>query len=241
MTSYLVGTQKTNIVLITHQPQRRKLGTIKYIFGTEHEVSVVHQEWLSKPAKARGRPRIILDGLTEEQATHSLASLWTLTNNTNKAVTNERQERLQELRQREEDKEEQRNQALQDEEEAACLEERKKISINAVKDPKVSPVTKDEHLTWEEFNEAAAHIINYMRAHDWPVEQVSMFIQYWWHLAISTGQTWSLEEINQDLLLEAHKELFNEQCEKQTVMAIQVQQFREVSGPGSRLRGEEMS
>ncbi|KAG1868727.1 hypothetical protein C8R48DRAFT_598185 [Suillus tomentosus] len=126
------------------------------------------------------------------------------------------------------------------------------VPVDAVKDPKAAPVTRDEHLTWEEFNEAAARIINYMRIHDWPAEQVDMHIQFWsalqqhhwrhvsdhlkqralllyqlqqcrrWHLSIGTGQTWSLEEINQDLLLEVHEELFNEQRDKQTTLAIQV-------------------
>lgn len=126
------------------------------------------------------------------------------------------------------------------------------VPADAVKDPKASPVMKDENLKWEEFNKAAAHIINYMRTHNWPVEQVNMLIQFWsalqqhrwrhasdllkqhalllyqlqqrcrWHLSIGTGLTWSLKEINQDLLLEAWEELFNEQREKQTVVAIQV-------------------
>jgi hypothetical protein len=44
------------------------------------------------------------------------------------------------------------------------------VPADIVKDPKAVPVTSNENLTWEEFNEAAAHIINYMRIHDWPTK-----------------------------------------------------------------------
>jgi hypothetical protein len=39
---------------------------------------------------------------------------------------------------------------------------------------------------------------------------------------IRTTHGWSLEEINQDLLLEARENLFNEQCNQQMVAAIKV-------------------
>ncbi|KAG2742869.1 hypothetical protein P692DRAFT_20750409, partial [Suillus brevipes Sb2] len=114
------------------------------------------------------------------------------------------------------------------------------VPAAAVKDPKAAPVTKDEHLTWEEFNEAAPRIVTFMRMHDWPEDRVNMHIQFWtaiqahrwrhstdllqqkalllyqsqqrrrWHLTIGTAQGWSLEEINQDLLFEAREKLFNE-------------------------------
>ncbi|KAG1726644.1 uncharacterized protein EDB91DRAFT_1086727 [Suillus paluster] len=98
------------------------------------------------------------------------------------------------------------------------------VPAAAVKDPKAPPVTKDEHLTWEEFNEAAPRIIVFMKMHDWPDDRVNMHIQFWttiqghrwrhsldllqqkalllyqsqqrrcWHLTIGTMQGWSLEE-----------------------------------------------
>ncbi|KAG1880939.1 hypothetical protein F4604DRAFT_1922565 [Suillus subluteus] len=113
------------------------------------------------------------------------------------------------------------------------------IPAAAVKDPKAAPV--NEFLTWEEFNEAAPRMILSMRIHDWPDDQVQTHIQFWtalqehhwhhaldplkqqallmyqsqqwhrWHLTIGTTHGWSLEEINQDLLLEAREDLFNEQ------------------------------
>jgi hypothetical protein len=43
-----------------------------------------------------------------------------------------------------------------------------------------------------------------------------------WHQTIGTAQSWSLEELNQDLILEAREELFNEKRERETVLAIQV-------------------
>jgi hypothetical protein len=42
------------------------------------------------------------------------------------------------------------------------------IPAAAVKDPKAAPVTKDECLTWEEFNEAVLRMILSVRIHDWP-------------------------------------------------------------------------
>ncbi|KAG1718305.1 hypothetical protein EDB19DRAFT_1920878 [Suillus lakei] len=53
------------------------------------------------------------------------------------------------------------------------------VPAAAVKDPKAAPVTKDEHLTWEEFNEAAPRIVTFMKMHDWPDDRVNMHIQFW--------------------------------------------------------------
>ncbi|KAG1784715.1 uncharacterized protein HD556DRAFT_1435368 [Suillus plorans] len=77
--------------------------------------------------------QLIADGLNEDQATCTLESLWTLKNNADKAHWNERQERIQETRQREEEEEQQRLQVLRDEEEAARLEERKKNKNKKIK------------------------------------------------------------------------------------------------------------
>ncbi|KAG1748477.1 uncharacterized protein EDB91DRAFT_1079429 [Suillus paluster] len=94
-------------------------------------------------------------------------------------------------------------------------------------------------------------MISSMKDHDWPEDRVDMHIQFWsalqthrwrhaadplkqralllyqaqqrrrWHLTAGTVRGWSLEKINQDLLLEAREELFNEQHEKLTIIAIQ--------------------
>jgi hypothetical protein len=42
------------------------------------------------------------------------------------------------------------------------------IPAAAVKDLKAAPVVKDEHLSWEEFNEAAPRMLAMMKLHDWP-------------------------------------------------------------------------
>ncbi|KAG1725658.1 hypothetical protein EDB19DRAFT_1643919 [Suillus lakei] len=53
------------------------------------------------------------------------------------------------------------------------------VPAAAVKDPKAAPITKDEHLSWEEFNEAAPCIVVFMKMHDWPDDRVNMHIQFW--------------------------------------------------------------
>ncbi|KAG0707219.1 hypothetical protein DFH29DRAFT_871789 [Suillus ampliporus] len=181
------------------------------------------------------RQQLIVEGLTEAQAIRTLTALWQVNNNAEKARWATRLER----------------QDLRDEEEATCLEDRKKnknkyaplkrtkvptnptilpaqyairrlkagdycelyyftnkgldnamasaliaepdalvmlpamdgihswVPAAAVKDPKAPPVTKDEHLTWEEFNEAAPHIVMFMKMHDWPDDRVNMHIKFW--------------------------------------------------------------
>ncbi|KAG2096075.1 uncharacterized protein F5147DRAFT_716935 [Suillus discolor] len=125
------------------------------------------------------------------------------------------------------------------------------VPAAVVKDPKSAPIVKDENLSWENFNEAAPCMIASMKLHDWPDDRVDMHIQFlcalqshrWrhapdtlkqralllyqsqqhrrWHMTIGTAQSWSLEELNQDLILEAREELFNEKRDKDTVLAIQ--------------------
>jgi hypothetical protein len=126
------------------------------------------------------------------------------------------------------------------------------IPAAAVKDPKAAAVTKDENLSWEQFLEAAPRMITMMKVQDWPDDRIEMHIQFWsslqnhrwrhsadplkqralllyqsqqrrrWHLTAGTSKGWSIEEINQDLLIEAREELFNEHLERQTAKAIQV-------------------
>ncbi|KAG0700219.1 hypothetical protein DFH29DRAFT_983167 [Suillus ampliporus] len=50
------------------------------------------------------------------------------------------------------------------------------IPAAAVKDPK-SSITRDENLTWEEFNEAAPRMISSMKIHDWPEDRT----HHWRH------------------------------------------------------------
>ncbi|KAG2155878.1 uncharacterized protein EDB93DRAFT_1101656 [Suillus bovinus] len=56
------------------------------------------------------------------------------------------------------------------------------IPAAVVKDPKAAPVVKDKNPSWEEFNEAAPHMITMMRLHDWPEDRVEMHIQFWYVL-----------------------------------------------------------
>jgi len=125
------------------------------------------------------------------------------------------------------------------------------VPAGAVRDSK-TVVTKDENLSWEEFNEAAPRMISAMRVHDWPQDRVDMFIAFWsalqthrwrhapdplkqralllyqaqqrrrWHLHAGSADSWSLETINEFLLVEAREDLFNEQRAQQTTIAIQV-------------------
>ncbi|OJA12394.1 hypothetical protein AZE42_09107 [Rhizopogon vesiculosus] len=70
--------------------------------------------------------QLINEGLTEEQAARTLASLWTISNNTAKVEWADRLEHATAERLRAEEADEQRRQTLKDEEDAARIEERKK-------------------------------------------------------------------------------------------------------------------
>ncbi|KAG2129055.1 uncharacterized protein EDB93DRAFT_1095637, partial [Suillus bovinus] len=106
-------------------------------------------------------------------------------------------------------------------------------------DPKAQ-IVKDENLTWEQFNKAAPHMVTSMKDNGWPDDRVDMHIAFWsalqnhrwrhdfdvhkqhallfyqaqqqrrWHLAIGSANSWSLAKINQDLLDEACKMIFNQ-------------------------------
>ena len=269
------------------------------------------------------REQLVTDGLTDEQAARSLASLWTIANNMAKATWAQGLERHEANRMRVEEEAQQQQQALEEEEEAARREDRKKnknkyapvrraevpsdpvilpspyatrklkagefcelfyftnkglrdasksalssepealimlpsangihswIPAGAVKDPK-AVVTKDENLSWEEFNEAAPRMITFMKTYDWPQDRIDMHVAFWsalqthrwrhaadplkqralllyqaqqrrrWHLAAGSSNSWSLESINDYLLLEAKEDLFNKQRTQQTTLAIQV-------------------
>ncbi|KAH7919126.1 hypothetical protein BV22DRAFT_1099823, partial [Leucogyrophana mollusca] len=52
------------------------------------------------------------------------------------------------------------------------------VPAGAIRDPK-SQVKKDEHLTWEEFLEAAPRMIDSMKDNRWKKERVDMFIGFW--------------------------------------------------------------
>jgi len=65
------------------------------------------------------REQLVADGLTEEQAARSLASLWTIANNTAKAAWAEGLERREANRIKAEEEARQQQQAQEDEEEAA--------------------------------------------------------------------------------------------------------------------------
>lgn len=257
------------------------------------------------------RAHLVTVGLTNEQAVHSLAALWTISNNTARECRNNRPQQVE------------AEGGRRAEEDAARLEERKKnkskyapvrhanvpsdpvvlpspyatrklgaggfcelyyftnkgledarksltiaepealvtmpstnglhssIPAGAVKDPK-SAVTKDENISWEEFNESTPRMISAMKVHDWPQDRIDMHIQFWsalqthrwrhaldplkqralllyqgqqrrkWHLYAGSSESWSLEVLNEQLLIEAREDLFNEQRTQQTALAIHV-------------------
>ncbi|KAG1843035.1 hypothetical protein F4604DRAFT_1960735 [Suillus subluteus] len=140
------------------------------------------------------------------------------------------------------------------------------VPAAAVKDLKAPPIVRDENLSWEDFNEAIPCMIASMKMHNWPEDRVSMHIQFWvalqthhwrhapdvlkqralllyqaqqrrwWHMTIGTAQSWSLEELNQDLITEACEELFNEKRDKETALAIQQAASAFIAGNQDLLR-----
>ncbi|KIN93568.1 hypothetical protein M404DRAFT_170929 [Pisolithus tinctorius Marx 270] len=102
-----------------------------------------------------------------------------------------------------------------------------------------SSVIKDEDLTWEQFREASMHLISTMKEHNWEEERVDMHVGFWmaikahpwqhslhahlkralllyqsqqrqrWHRALLTLNTWSLSELNQELLNDAREEILD--------------------------------
>ncbi|KAG1722437.1 uncharacterized protein EDB91DRAFT_1256058 [Suillus paluster] len=70
--------------------------------------------------------QLVAEGLTDNQATRSLASLWTITNNAAKECWAAKQQRLEKIHRQNEEEEEHHLQLLHDKEEATRLEERKK-------------------------------------------------------------------------------------------------------------------
>ena len=125
------------------------------------------------------------------------------------------------------------------------------VTAGAIRDPK-SAVTKDENLSWEEFNQAAPRMIIAMKQHEWPEDRISMHVQFWtalqthcwrhdldelrqrtlllyqsqqhhlWHLTVGGPNSWSIAELNNDLIVEAREELFNAQCSKALAALQQV-------------------
>ncbi|KAG1730262.1 uncharacterized protein EDB91DRAFT_1310362 [Suillus paluster] len=81
------------------------------------------------------------------------------------------------------------------------------VPAATVKDLKAAPIVKDENLSWEDFNEAAPRMISSMK-------KALLLYQsqqhHHWHMTVGTAQSWSLEELNQDLIAKAREELFNE-------------------------------
>jgi hypothetical protein len=113
------------------------------------------------------------------------------------------------------------------------------IPAGAAHDPR-TVVTKDEDLSWEQFNEATPRMINSMRENDWPEARVQMHIEFWsalmnhrwchdldkvrqralltyqgqqrrkWHLAVSGPHSYSLAVLNQDLLDQVKEDLLDQ-------------------------------
>jgi hypothetical protein len=125
------------------------------------------------------------------------------------------------------------------------------IPAGAARDPK-TPVYDDEDLSWEEFNEAAPRMINSMRDNGWPDARMDMHIKFWsalqnhrwrhsrdktkqrallvyqgvqrkrWHLAIAGPNSYSLANINQELLDETKEDLLDQSRNRAALAASQV-------------------
>ena len=125
------------------------------------------------------------------------------------------------------------------------------VHAGAIRDPKLV-VTKDENLSWEEFNQAAPRMIMAMKQHEWPEDHVLMHVQFWtalqnhrwrhsfdemqqralllyqsqqrrlWHLTAGGPQGWSIAELNHELILKAREETFNLQRTKALASLNQV-------------------
>jgi hypothetical protein len=257
------------------------------------------------------RAHLVTVGLTNEQAAHSLAALWTISNNAAREYWNNRLQQVEaercrraegdaaRLEERKKNKSKYApvrranvpsdpvilpspyatrklgtggfcelyyftNKGLKDARKSSTIAEpealvmmpstnglHSSISAGAVKDPK-SAVTKDENISWEEFNESTPRMISAMKVHDWPQDRIDMHIQFWsalqthrwrhaldplkqralllyqgqqrrkWHLYAGSSESWSLEVLNEQLLIEAREDLFNEQRTQQTALAIHV-------------------
>ncbi|KAG1901002.1 uncharacterized protein F5891DRAFT_979891 [Suillus fuscotomentosus] len=113
------------------------------------------------------------------------------------------------------------------------------INADEMRDPK-AVITKDKNLSWEHFNEATPCMITAMKQHEWPEDRINMHIQFWtalqnhrwrhtfntlkqralllyqsqqrrlWHFTAGGPFGWSIAELNQDLIMEAGEEIFNE-------------------------------
>jgi hypothetical protein len=112
------------------------------------------------------------------------------------------------------------------------------VNADETRDSK-AVVTKDENLTWEDFNEAAPRMILAMKQQDWPEDRINMHISFWtalqnhcwrhafdtlkqralllyqsqqrrmWHLTAGGPHGWTIAELSQDLIQEAREEIFN--------------------------------
>ena len=122
------------------------------------------------------------------------------------------------------------------------------IPVGAAHDPKMV-VYDDEDLSWEEFTEAAPWMINSMKDNSWPNACIDMHIKFWsalqthcwchardktkqrvllvyqgtqrkrWHLAIAGPNSYSLANINQELLDEMKEDLLD-QSRNHTALAV---------------------
>ncbi|KAG1719772.1 uncharacterized protein EDB91DRAFT_1284772 [Suillus paluster] len=100
-------------------------------------------------------------------------------------------------------------------------------------------ITKDENLSWEEFNEAAPRMVITMKQQEWPEDHINMHISFWtalqnhrwrhaidalkqrtlllyqsqwrrmWHLTAGGPHSWSIAELSHELILKAREEIFN--------------------------------
>lgn len=133
------------------------------------------------------------------------------------------------------------------------------VNADETRDSK-TVITKDENLSWEEFNEAAPRMINTMKQQEWPEDRINMHISFWtalqnhrwrhaidvlkqralllyqsqqrrlWHLTAGGPHGWSIAELNQELILEVREEIFNLDRDQALAMLKQVRSLFSLPG-----------
>jgi hypothetical protein len=132
------------------------------------------------------------------------------------------------------------------------------VNADETRDTK-SAVTRDENLSWEQFNEAAPRMIIAMKQHEWPKDRVDMHVSFWsalqnhrwrhsfdtlkqralllyqsqqrrlWHLTAGGPFGWTIVELSNELILQAREEIFNQDRDIALAALKQVRVHCEIS------------
>ncbi|KIK77592.1 hypothetical protein PAXRUDRAFT_166363, partial [Paxillus rubicundulus Ve08.2h10] len=104
-----------------------------------------------------------------------------------------------------------------------------------------TPVIQDENLPWEQFEQAVLHMIEAMQDQEWREDCIEMHLKFWmalenhpwqhshskyspkallhyqgqqhcrWHQLVATPKAFSLTELEQELIKQAHKHLIHQE------------------------------